>query len=62
VYFLKPESEVFQKFKEWKDKVENQKGQKVKFLRSDNGSEYTSSKFKEYLASECIEHQLIIAG
>jgi len=30
----------------------------VKFLRSDN--EFTSLKFKEYLASEGIEHQLSI--
>jgi len=42
--------------------MENQKGQKVKFLRSDNVGEYTSSEFKEYLASEYIEHQLTIPG
>jgi len=36
--------------------MEKQKGQKVKFLRSDNRGEYTSTKFKEYLASEGIEH------
>jgi len=46
VYFLKQKSEVFQKFKERKTMVENQKGQKVKFLRSDNGGEYTSAEFK----------------
>jgi len=40
--------------------VENQKGQKVKFLRSDNEGEYTFSEFKEYLVSEGIEHQLTI--
>jgi len=33
----------------------------VKFLRSDNGGEYTSSKVNEYLASEDIEHQLTIS-
>jgi len=42
--------------------IKNQKGRKVKFLRSDNGSEDTSAKFKAYLASEGIEHQLNILG
>ena len=40
--------------------MENQKGRNVKFLRSDNGGEYTSSEFKEYLTSDDIEHQLSI--
>ena len=42
--------------------MEKQKRRKVKFLRSDNGGEYTSSEFKGYLASEGIEHQLTISG
>ena len=42
--------------------VENQKGQKVKVLRSDNRDEYTSAEFKAYLAGEDIEHQLSISG
>jgi len=42
--------------------VENQKGRKVKVLRSDNESEYTSMKFKVYLADKCIENQLSIPG
>jgi len=42
--------------------VENQMGQKVKVLRCDNGGEYTSKEFKDYLASKDIKHQLSIAG
>ena len=42
--------------------VVKQKGQKKKFLRSSNGGEYTSMKFKEYLASEGIKYQLSISG
>ena len=34
----------------------------MKFLRSDNASEYTFSEFKEYLVSEGIEYQLTIPG
>jgi len=40
--------------------VKNQTGQKVKVLRSDNGGEYTSKEFKDYLASKGIKHQLSI--
>ena len=42
--------------------VENQKGRKVKVLRSDNGGGYTSTEFKTYLADKRIEHQLSIPG
>ena len=45
-----------------KNIVENKKGRKVKFLRSNNGGEYTSVEFKAYLAGEGIEHQLSISG
>ena len=41
--------------------VENQKGQNVKVLRSNNGGEYTFVEFKSYLAGEGIEHQLSIS-
>jgi len=40
--------------------LEKQKGEKVKFLKSDNVGEYTFTEFKEYLVSEGIEHQLSI--
>ena len=33
VYFMQKKSEVFAKFKEWKVKVENQTGGKIKYLR-----------------------------
>ncbi|KAL0373808.1 UNVERIFIED_CONTAM: Retrovirus-related Pol polyprotein from transposon TNT 1-94 [Sesamum radiatum] len=52
VYFLKQKSEVFAKFKLWKAEVENQTGRKIKFLRSDNGTEYTDSQFQKF----CEEH------
>ena len=42
--------------------VDNQKGQEVKVLRSDNGDEYTSKEFKDYLANNGIEHQLSVSG
>ena len=41
--------------------MKNQTGRKVKVLRSDNGGEYTSKEFKDYLASKDIKHQLSIS-
>jgi len=49
VYVLKLKSEVLGRFKEWKALVENQSGHKVKVLRSDNGGEYTSKAFDDFL-------------
>jgi len=40
--------------------VKNYKVRKMKFLRSDNGGEYTSAEFKAYLTGEDTEHQLSI--
>jgi len=51
VYFLKQKSEIFDKFKLWKAEVENQTGRKIKYLRSDNGIEYTNSRSENYMRS-----------
>ena len=40
LYFLKKKLEVFIKFKEYKDLVENQIGKKIKVLRTGNGGEF----------------------
>ena len=37
-------------------------GRKVKILRPDNGVEYTSKEFKNYLVRKGIEYQLSIPG
>ena len=38
----------------WKSCVENQLGKKIKILRTDNGGEYTSNEFAQYLKNEGI--------
>ena len=48
VAFLKDKSEAFDKFKIFKDKVENESGLKIKCLRLDRGEEFTSDRFYEY--------------
>ncbi len=60
IYFMKTKDEVFDKFLEWKLLVEKQYGQKVKVLRTDNGGEYKSGKFKAFLKKEGIRHEFTV--
>ena len=57
IYVLKHKNEVFDCFLRWKALVEKSSGRKVKVIRSDNGGEYTSAKFEDYLKSEGIRHE-----
>jgi hypothetical protein len=57
VYFLKSKGEVLEKFKEFKALVENQTGKRIKTLRSDNGGEYSSRRFSDFLKASGIHHQ-----
>ncbi|KAL0426860.1 UNVERIFIED_CONTAM: Retrovirus-related Pol polyprotein from transposon TNT 1-94 [Sesamum latifolium] len=41
-------SKVLAKFKLWKAEVDNQTGRKIKYLRSDNDTEYTYSQFQKF--------------
>ena len=59
-YAIKRKSDVFQKFCEWKLEVEKSLGQSVKILRTDNGGEFTSDEFENYLKREGIKHELTI--
>ena len=52
VYFLKLKSEVFEHLKIWKAFVENQSGNKIKVLRTDNGKEYVNKNL-QHLCDEC---------
>ncbi|KAG7311034.1 hypothetical protein JYU34_003892, partial [Plutella xylostella] len=60
IYFMDRKSEVFEKFKLFKVLVENETGSKIKTLRSDNGGEYMSNQFQEYLKSSGIKHQTTV--
>lgn len=57
VYFLKAKSEVFMYFKEFKSLVENQQNKKIKIFRTDNGLEFCSNEFEDYLKDAGIIHQ-----
>ena len=58
VNVLKHKDEVFGKFLEWKALVEKSSGRKLKVFHTDNGAEFTSAKFENYLKKEGITHQL----
>ena len=49
---VKHKHEVFQSFLEWKALVEKSSGYRVKKFRTDNGGEYTSNEFENYLKKE----------
>ena len=52
VFFMKEKYETLSKFMEFRMKVENEVGRKIKCLCTDNGEEYTSDEFCDYLR-EC---------
>ena len=57
VYVLKSKSEVLARFKEWKTLVERQSEHVVKVLRTDNGGEYISKAFDDFLIKNGIARQ-----
>ena len=57
VYFMREKSEVMKKFIEFEAEVTNEKGMRIKALRTDNGGEYESKEFTEYLKKKGIKHQ-----
>ncbi|KAK2389827.1 secreted RxLR effector protein [Trifolium repens] len=62
VYLMKHKSESFEKFKEFKNEVQNQLGKNIKTLRSDRGGEYLSQEFNDYLKECGIVSQLTPPG
>lgn len=57
VFCLKSKDEVVKNIKEYLDRIENQKGQKVKRFRSDNGLEYCNKALRELFANRGIKHE-----
>ncbi|KAL4326131.1 hypothetical protein GQ457_11G022160 [Hibiscus cannabinus] len=49
IYLMRHKSEALEKFKEFKNEVQNQHGKSIKALRSDRGGEYLSQDFDELL-------------
>jgi len=62
VYLMKHKSETLEMFKEFQNEVENQRGKKIKALRSNRGCKYLSHEFSNHLKSYGIVPQLTPPG
>ena len=60
VYFLKRKDETFKYFLQFKTMVEKEFECSIKYLRSDNGGEYCSNEFSNYLLKVGIQRQLTV--
>lgn len=60
VYFLQKKSETLEKFKEFKEEVEKLTENKIKYLQSDNGTEYCNKDFDNYLKENGIQRRLTV--
>jgi transposase InsO family protein len=55
---LEENSEAFEKFKIFRQLVENEVKEKIGTLRTDNGGEFTSNEFKTYCTNNGIRRHL----
>ena len=58
VYLIKSKHEVYEKFVEFKQLVENQFGKRIRKVRSDNGTEYTNHRFEQLFKGNGILSEL----
>jgi transposase InsO family protein len=58
VYFFKEKSEAFKKFVIFQHMVENETREKVPSLGTDNGGEFTSTKFNNYCQNNGIKRKM----
>ena len=58
VYFLKSKGETVTKFREFKQRIERETGNKIKTLRTDRGGEYLSGEFTDLCKSSSIQREL----
>ena len=62
IYLMRHKSESFEKFKLFKNEVQNQLGKNIKTLRSDRGGEYLRQNFDDHLKDCGIVPQLTPPG
>ena len=58
LYLMKHKDESFEKFKTFKNEVQNQLGKSIKALRTNRGGKYLSQEFDDYLKDCGIVSQL----
>jgi Integrase core domain len=57
IYLLASKDEVFQRFVDFTNFIENQYNTTIKVFRSDNGTKYVNKIFSNYLHKKRILHQ-----
>lgn len=57
VYFLKSKRDTFPVFLEFQKLIERQTGNKIRVLRSDNGTEFINKQFEDYFKQNGIIHE-----
>jgi hypothetical protein len=57
IYFLRKKDKVFDRFKDFKDLVENQTEKKIKVLRTNNSRELCGNEFEEFFKNCAIERK-----
>ena len=62
VYFLHTKDEVLDVFKKYKAFAEKHTGKEILFLQSDNGREFVSKEFDDFLSQHGIRRRLIRRG
>ncbi|KAK3010705.1 hypothetical protein RJ639_012187 [Escallonia herrerae] len=62
IYVIREKSEVYHTFKKWKALIENETGNKIKCLKSDNGGEYRDGGFQEFCSNNGISPASALNG
>ena len=57
MYFLKEKSQAFETFKNFHVWIQNESQSRIGSLHIENGREYTSDEFENYLHQHGIKHQ-----
>ena len=58
VYFLKSKGETLTRFREFKQRIEGETGNKIRTLRTDRGGEYLSQEFSDLCKHNGIQREL----
>jgi len=58
--YKKNKSQTFEKFKTWHSHIQNIYNHKIKFIRTDNGTEFSNNIFNEFCNSQGIIQKFTI--
>jgi len=60
VLFIKNKSDTFNAFRNWFNKIINQFNIRIKFIYSDNGTEFSNNKYKSFCETYGIQQQFTV--